>query len=42
LAGRGDGGRVTDAEGALTTLLGQPFGRVTVGAVVVGLALYAG
>jgi hypothetical protein len=42
LAGLGAGGRVTDATGALTTLLGKPFGRATIGAMAVGLALYAG
>jgi hypothetical protein len=35
------GGRVTDPLGAVATLLDQPFGRAAVGAVAVGLALYA-
>lgn len=40
-AGIGEGGRVTDPLGALATLLAQPFGRLALSAIAVGLALYA-
>ena len=42
LAALGMGGRVTDPLGAIATIARSPFGRVGVGAVAVGLALYAG
>jgi hypothetical protein len=42
LAGLGQDGRVTDAHGALQTLLARPFGTAIVAALAVGLALYAG
>jgi hypothetical protein len=41
LAGLGQGGRVTNAQGALQTLLAKPFGTAIVGALALGLALYA-
>ena len=43
LAGLGErGGRITDTHGAIATLLGQPFGRLVVGVLALGLALYSG
>ena len=40
-AGFGMGGRTIDTRGALATILGQPFGRVLLAAVAVGLFGYA-
>lgn len=37
----GDGGRLTDAHGAIATLLRTEYGRPLVGSVAVGLAFYA-
>lgn len=42
LAGLGAGGGITDAEGAIRSLLDKPLGRATVAALAVGLAFYAG
>jgi hypothetical protein len=41
LAALGQGGQTTDAHGALTTLLTQPFGKVLLGIVALGLIGYA-
>jgi hypothetical protein len=41
LAAWGSGGRTTDGKGALTELLGAPFGKVLLGAVAVGLVCYS-
>jgi hypothetical protein len=41
MAGMKTGGRVTSPLGAIATLLDEPFGRVAVLAVAVGLGLYA-
>jgi hypothetical protein len=41
MAALGAGGRLTDAEGVLTGLLARPFGRLAVGVLAIGLALYA-
>jgi hypothetical protein len=38
----GGGGRITDSRGAVVSLLQEPYGRLTIGALAVGLALYAG
>ena len=37
----GGGGDITDAQGAVTRLLREPYGRLLIGALAVGLALYA-
>jgi hypothetical protein len=37
----GDGGGITDAHGAVTNLLREPYGRLLIGALAAGLALYA-
>jgi len=37
----GDGGRTTDAKGALETLLAQPFGQILLGLAAVGLLGYS-
>lgn len=42
MAALGAGGRITNAEGALASLLARPFGRIAVGALAIGLAIYAG
>ncbi len=41
LAACGKGGQTTDTRGALTTLLTQPFGKVLLGTVALGLIGYA-
>jgi hypothetical protein len=41
LAALGQGGQTTDTEGALTTLLAQPFGKILLAMVAVGLIGYA-
>ena len=42
LAGLGErGGRITDTHGAIATVLRQPYGRVIVGVLALGLALYS-
>jgi hypothetical protein len=41
LGGIGRGGGTTDTKGALVTLLGQPFGRILLALVAVGLLSYA-
>lgn len=41
LAALGQGGRTTDARGALTTLLTQPFGQILLAIVALGLVGYA-
>nr|MBA3438683.1 DUF1206 domain-containing protein [Pyrinomonadaceae bacterium] len=40
MAAFGMGGKTTDTRGALATIVAQPFGRVLLGAVAVGLAGY--
>jgi hypothetical protein len=40
-AALGRGGRTTDSQGALSSILGQPFGRVLLAVVACGLAGYA-
>lgn len=37
----GEGGGITDAHGALTNLLHEPYGRLLIGALAAGLGLYA-
>ncbi len=41
MAAFGRGGKTTDTRGALATIVAQPFGRVLLGTVAVGLAGYA-
>lgn len=41
LAAWGSGGRATDSRGALQTVLAQPFGRVLLGVIALGLAGFA-
>lgn len=41
LAALGSGGSTTDSEGALRSILGQPFGQVLLGLIAVGLVGYA-
>jgi uncharacterized membrane protein YidH (DUF202 family) len=41
LAALGQGGQTTDTQGALTTLLTQPFGKILLAIVAVGLIGYA-
>ena len=41
MAAFGMGGKTTDTRGALATIVTQPFGRVLLGAVAVGLVGYA-
>jgi hypothetical protein len=41
LAAVGAGGRITDPEGAILSLVGRPFGRAIVAVLAGGLALYA-
>jgi hypothetical protein len=38
----GGGGEITDAPGAVARLLREPYGRLSIGALAVGLALYSG
>jgi hypothetical protein len=37
----GEGGGITDAHGAVTNLLREPYGRLLIGALAAGLGLYA-
>ena len=38
----GDGGRLTDSSGALSTIVQQPFGRALLAIIAVGILAYAG
>ena len=40
LAALGQGGQTTDPQGALTTLLTQPFGKILLGIVALGLVAF--
>ena len=42
MAGLGAGGRLTDPLGAIATLVGRPFGRITIALLAIGLGFYAG
>ena len=41
MAALGSGGQTTGSRGALQTLIGEPFGRILLGAIALGLACFA-